>query len=264
MISQLTSFDIATRDNIRVLWYDIPTYVLWYRNSGQYSRPLIWYPNLRPFMSQLGTIFASFDMISQLTSFDIATRDNIRVLWYDIPTYVLWYRNSGQYSCVLWCDIPTYVLRYRNSGQYSRPLIWYPNLRPLMSQLGTIFASFDMIFQLTSFDIATRDNIRVLWYDIPTYVLWYRNSGQYSRLLKWYPNLQPLYRNWGQYSSPLIFIYRNIDCGYSLEPPRRGGSNEYPQSMFWAEIWKISEFLYLKIFSFLRWNFLYIWIGVFS
>ena len=25
---------------------------------------------------------------------------------------------------------------------------------------------------------------------------------------------------------------QNIDCGYSLEPPRRGGSNEYPQSMF--------------------------------
>ena len=28
-----------------------------------------------------------------------------------------------------------------------------------------------------------------------------------------------------------IFV-QNIDCGYSLEPPRRGGSNEYPQSMF--------------------------------
>ena len=25
---------------------------------------------------------------------------------------------------------------------------------------------------------------------------------------------------------------QNIDCGFSLEPPRRGGSNEYPQSMF--------------------------------
>ena len=25
---------------------------------------------------------------------------------------------------------------------------------------------------------------------------------------------------------------KNIDCGYSLEPPRRGGSNMYPQSMF--------------------------------
>ena len=25
---------------------------------------------------------------------------------------------------------------------------------------------------------------------------------------------------------------QNIKCGYSLEPPQRGGSNEYPQSMF--------------------------------
>ena len=25
---------------------------------------------------------------------------------------------------------------------------------------------------------------------------------------------------------------QNIVCGYSLEPPNRGGSNEYPQSMF--------------------------------
>ena len=32
----------------------------------------------------------------------------------------------------------------------------------------------------------------------------------------------------------IIFIIsaQNIDYGYSLEPPRRGGSNEYPQSMF--------------------------------
>ena len=25
---------------------------------------------------------------------------------------------------------------------------------------------------------------------------------------------------------------QNIDCGYSLEPPRQGGSNGYPQSIF--------------------------------
>ena len=31
---------------------------------------------------------------------------------------------------------------------------------------------------------------------------------------------------------------QNIVCGYTLEPPRRGGSNEYPQSMFWSEIKK--------------------------
>ena len=36
---------------------------------------------------------------------------------------------------------------------------------------------------------------------------------------------------------------QNIGCWYSLEPPRRGGSYKYPQSMFWAEIQKISEFL---------------------
>ena len=27
---------------------------------------------------------------------------------------------------------------------------------------------------------------------------------------------------------------KNIDCGYTLEPPR-GGSKEYPQSMFWSK-----------------------------
>ena len=32
---------------------------------------------------------------------------------------------------------------------------------------------------------------------------------------------------------------QNIYCGYSWEPPRRGGSHGYPQSMFWAEIRKI-------------------------
>ena len=32
----------------------------------------------------------------------------------------------------------------------------------------------------------------------------------------------------------IIFLIsaQNIDCGYSLELPRQGGSNEYPQSMF--------------------------------
>ena len=36
----------------------------------------------------------------------------------------------------------------------------------------------------------------------------------------------------------VIFLIsaQNMDCGYSLEPPCRGGSNEYPQSMFRAEI----------------------------
>ena len=42
----------------------------------------------------------------------------------------------------------------------------------------------------------------------------------------------------------IIFLIsaQNIDCGYSLELPQWGSSNEYPQSMFCADIWKISEF----------------------
>ena len=35
-----------------------------------------------------------------------------------------------------------------------------------------------------------------------------------------------------------LFMLKNIDCEYSLEPPWWGSSNEYRQSMFWAEIWK--------------------------
>ena len=34
-------------------------------------------------------------------------------------------------------------------------------------------------------------------------------------------------------NSDIFHIFaQHIDCGYSLEPPLRGGSNEYPQSMF--------------------------------
>ena len=45
-----------------------------------------------------------------------------------------------------------------------------------------------------------------------------------------------------------LFLLKNIDCGYSLEPPRRGGSNEYPQYVFNRNM-KILEFL-SEIFPF--------------
>ena len=46
---------------------------------------------------------------------------------------------------------------------------------------------------------------------------------------------------------------QNIDCGYSWEPPRRGGSNEYPQSMFLSRNKKNNvypfkpQFYYVKV-----------------
>ena len=51
------------------------------------------------------------------------------------------------------------------------------------------------------------------------------------------------------YTLFFLFLLKTINCGYSLELPHQGHSNEYPQSMFWAEKWKISVF-YVKIFSF--------------
>ena len=52
----------------------------------------------------------------------------------------------------------------------------------------------------------------------------------YSNIMK---NLPPKIENFQIKNYDNFHISaQNIDCGYSLEPPRRGGSNEYPQSMF--------------------------------
>ena len=48
-----------------------------------------------------------------------------------------------------------------------------------------------------------------------------------------------------------LFLRKNIDCGYMLEPPRRGGSNEHPQSMF-SEIRMKNTSVLSEIFQFLE------------
>ena len=56
-----------------------------------------------------------------------------------------------------------------------------------------------------------------------------------------------------KYSDIFHISAKNIDCGYSLEPPRRGGSNEYPQSMFLSRNNKNNvypckpQFYYIKV-----------------
>ena len=52
----------------------------------------------------------------------------------------------------------------------------------------------------------------------------------YSNSLKILPPKNKNFQT--KYSDIFHISAQNIDCGYSLEPPRRGGSNEYPQSMF--------------------------------
>ena len=52
----------------------------------------------------------------------------------------------------------------------------------------------------------------------------------------------------------IIFLIsaQNIDCGYSLEPPRRGSSNEYPQSMFLSRNKKYNVYPYNPQFYYIK------------
>ena len=79
----------------------------------------------------------------------------------------------------------------------------------------------------------------------------YENKLAYSNILKISP---PKNENFQIKNSDIFHIFaQNIDCGYSLEPPRRGGSNEYPQSVFLSRTKKNNvypckpQFYYIKV-----------------
>ena len=87
-----------------------------------------------------------------------------------------------------------------------------------------------MIMMMMSSGLTMRQPMKVICVKI-IYLLWYslRNHA-YLNILKASP---PKNENFKIKNSDIFHISaQNIDCGYSLEPPRRGGSNEYPQSMF--------------------------------
>ena len=73
----------------------------------------------------------------------------------------------------------------------------------------------------------------------------------YSNILKFLP---PKNEYFQMKNSDIFHISaQNIDCGYSSEPTRRGGSNEYPQSMFLSRDQKNNvylckpQFYYIKV-----------------
>ena len=75
-----------------------------------------------------------------------------------------------------------------------------------------------------------------------------------TRLFKYIENFTTKHWKFSDKKSDNIhFSAQNIDCGYSLEPPRRGGSNEYPQSMFLSRNKKNNvnpykpQFYYIKV-----------------
>ena len=71
--------------------------------------------------------------------------------------------------------------------------------------------------------------VLIFFFCCKPYIVHYENTPiQIYR--KFYLQTLKIFR----YKSLLFFIFllKNIDCGYSLEPPRRGGSNEYHNICF--------------------------------
>ena len=75
-----------------------------------------------------------------------------------------------------------------------------------------------------------------------------------TRLLKYNENFTTKNENFQIKNCDIFHVSaQNIDCGYSLEPPRRGGSNEYPQPMFLSRNKKNNaypckpQFYYIKV-----------------
>ena len=74
----------------------------------------------------------------------------------------------------------------------------------------------------------------------------------YSNILKILP---PKNENFQIKNSSIIYISaQNIDCGYSLESPRQGGSNEYPQSMFLSRNKKNNIYPCYPQFYYIKWG----------
>ena len=73
----------------------------------------------------------------------------------------------------------------------------------------------------------------------------------YSNILKILPPKNETFQ--AKISDIFHISAQNTDCGYSLEPPRWGGSNEYPQSMFLSKNKKNNvypcepQFYYIKV-----------------
>ena len=89
-------------------------------------------------------------------------------------------------------------------------------------------------------------------------------SGKHDRVM--YTPLEPFLYSKTEVCRgiPIFFLFllQIIDCGYSLEPPWRGGSNVYPQSMFGAKkkekyfkknLLNFFQFLQLKKNMYLKW-----------
>ena len=84
----------------------------------------------------------------------------------------------------------------------------------------------------------------MLWVLIRSVTACFR--GEIRKMIYKYPLLSETVKNIateeGYPHNIFLISHENICCGYSLEAPQQGASNEYPQHMFCGEIRKISAF----------------------
>ena len=97
--------------------------------------------------------------------------------------------------------------------------------------------------ELTPFQMGGKNYLSELFplkaYQFPVRLLALRKHA-YSNVLKILPpkNVNFQMKNSGSFH----ISAQNIDCGYLLDPPRRGGSNKYPKSVFLSSNMKIDVY----------------------
>ena len=76
-----------------------------------------------------------------------------------------------------------------------------------------------------------------------------------TSLLKYIENFTSKTESFQIKNSNMFYISaQNIDCGHSLEPHRRGGSNEYPHSMFLSNNNKNNVYPCKPQFYYIKWG----------
>ena len=86
------------------------------------------------------------------------------------------------------------------------------------------------------------------------------HSNIYISIMKTYPcNIERFFsalqiENFQLKKFVILIFAQNIDCWSTLEPPRRGGSNKYPQSMFWSKNKKNRYTPAYSSFAILKWG----------
>ena len=102
-------------------------------------------------------------------------------------------------------------------------------------------------------------------------ICWHKDVGSIGKHFRYWPPELKHYENTSiQYNGTFygcknekfhmkkcylfVIFGRNRDCGYPLEPPHRGGSNGYPQSMFYSRNKKNNVLPCKPHFFYIKWG----------